>query len=264
MNDNSEPVNLFWTGGWDSTFRLLQLVLAQNRTVQPYYLIDPNRQSLRNEISARRKIIDRLFKQYPHTQELILPGIFHEVGDITPNEQVTAAYRLMRATKDVDFQYLWMSLFCHQWDIHSMELCVEKRSGVVVPPRRLVFGSFLVPVEGSREERMDKAFLSTEVDTLFGCFRFPVRGYTKQDMENEAQAGGWADYLFMTWFCHCPVRGIYPCGTCEPCVLAARKGYGKRIPWQRRLYARLNLEKVRKLGARMARKLDPDFHLWKK
>lgn len=257
------PVNLFWTGGWDSTFRLLQLVLTQKRTVQPYYLIDPDRRSLRNEISARRKIIDCLFTEYPHTRELVLPGIFYEVDDITPNKQVAAAYRFMRETKDVDFQYLWLSLFCHQWGIQNMEMCVEKRSGVVFPPRRLVFGSFLVPVGGSREERMDEAFLSTEVDTLFGCFRFPVRGYTKQDMETEAQAGGWADYLFMTWFCHNPVRGRYPCGTCEPCVLAKRKGYGRRIPWQRRLYARLNLEKARKSGARIMRKLYPDFHLWK-
>jgi hypothetical protein len=264
MNGNSEVINLFWTGGWDSTFRLLQLVLAQNRTVQPYYLIDPNRQSLRNEISARRNIKDRLFTEYPHTQELILPNIFYDVGDITPNAQVTAAYRFMRATKDVDFQYLWLSLYCHQFDIQNMELCVEKRSGVVFAPKKLVFGSFLVPVEGSREERMDEAFLSTEVDTLFGCFRFPVRGYTKQDMEAEAQVGGWADYLYMTWFCHNPVRGIYPCGTCEPCVLAARKGYGRRIPWQRRLYAKLGLEKSRQRVANIARKINPHFHQWKR
>jgi hypothetical protein len=255
-------VNLCWTGGWDSTFRLLQLVLVEKKQVQPFYMIDPKRQSLRNEINARRKIINRLFMEYPHTQNLVLPSIFYEVGDITPNEQVAAAYRFIRETKDVDFQYLWLSLFCHQWGIQNMELCVEKRSGVVVPPQCLVFGSFLVPVEGSREERMDKAFLTTEVDTLFGCFKFPVRGYTKHDMEMEAQVGGWADYLYMTWFCHSPVRGIYPCGTCEPCVLAARKGYGRRIPWWRHWYVRLGLEKVRAWGAGAIRRVNPEFHKW--
>lgn len=30
------PVPLLWTGGWDSTFRLLVAVLIERRTVQPY------------------------------------------------------------------------------------------------------------------------------------------------------------------------------------------------------------------------------------
>src|SRR5690606_13578695 len=34
------PVNLLWTGGWDSTFRLLSLVVQQHRCVQPYYVLD--------------------------------------------------------------------------------------------------------------------------------------------------------------------------------------------------------------------------------
>ena len=56
MADKTEAANLFWTGGWDSTFRLLQLVVEQGRLVQPYYIIDPNRLSLRHEIKAMSDI----------------------------------------------------------------------------------------------------------------------------------------------------------------------------------------------------------------
>ena len=31
---------LLWTGGWDSTFRLLSLLLREQREVQPYYILD--------------------------------------------------------------------------------------------------------------------------------------------------------------------------------------------------------------------------------
>ena len=37
----ARAVKLLWTGGWDSTFRLLQLLLLYEKKVQPYYIIDP-------------------------------------------------------------------------------------------------------------------------------------------------------------------------------------------------------------------------------
>lgn len=35
--------HLLWTGGWDSTFRVLQLLLCSRDAVQPHYIIDPER-----------------------------------------------------------------------------------------------------------------------------------------------------------------------------------------------------------------------------
>lgn len=42
---DKKSVNLFWTGGWHSTFRLIQLVLLHQKVVQPYYLIDHYKKS---------------------------------------------------------------------------------------------------------------------------------------------------------------------------------------------------------------------------
>ena len=50
MRANNQPINLFWTGGMDSTFRLIQLTVVYNKVVQPYYIIDPNRNSILFEI----------------------------------------------------------------------------------------------------------------------------------------------------------------------------------------------------------------------
>ena len=41
----TKPINLFWTGGWDSTYRLLYLLIVEKKYVQPYYIIDLTRKS---------------------------------------------------------------------------------------------------------------------------------------------------------------------------------------------------------------------------
>jgi len=262
--EDNKPVNLFWTGGWDSSFRLLQLVLVEMRKVQPYYLIDPKRQSLRNEIKTQREIKQRLYREHPHTRELILPTIFYEVGDLKGDEELLEAYHVFSQFKVLETQYLWLSFFCKQMGINDMELCVEGITHPVKPAERRVWSTFLVPIEGSHHSRIADEFKDTVVQTLFWYFSYPIRGFTRQDMEAEAKAGGWADYLYMTWFCHSPVRGIYPCGTCYPCQQVLLKGYGRRIPWQRRLYAGLGLEKLRQKGAQFIRTLNPNFHRWKR
>ena len=52
-------VTLLWSGGWDGTFRLLQL--AENDIqIQPIYVIDAERRSNDNEIEAMHKILKRI------------------------------------------------------------------------------------------------------------------------------------------------------------------------------------------------------------
>ena len=261
--EDNNPVNLFWTGGWDSTFRLLQLVLVEKKLVQTYYLIDPKRQSLRNEIKVQREIKDRLYKEYPHTRDLILPTLYYEVNDLRGDEELLEAYHVFLQFKVLETQYLWLSLFCKQMGINDMELCVEGVTQSVKPIERRVWYSILVLIGGTRHARIADEFKDTVVQTLFGFFYFPIRGYTRQDMEAYAEIYGWKDYLYMTWFCHYPVHGRYPCGTCDPCHQVILRGYGRRIPWQRRLYASLGMEKLRQKGARLARTLNPNFHRWK-
>ena len=34
---NKKKINIFWTGGYDSTFRLCYLLIMEKKIVQPYY-----------------------------------------------------------------------------------------------------------------------------------------------------------------------------------------------------------------------------------
>ena len=70
---DSQNVNLLWTGGWDSTFQLLQLLLIHRRRVTPLYLIDAERRSTGVELLTMKRIKDHLWNEYPHTRELLQP-----------------------------------------------------------------------------------------------------------------------------------------------------------------------------------------------
>jgi hypothetical protein len=45
-----DVINLLWTGGWDPTYRLLELLLIEDQMVRPHYIVDPECESIANEI----------------------------------------------------------------------------------------------------------------------------------------------------------------------------------------------------------------------
>lgn len=60
MTQPGTITHLFWTGGWDSTFHLLQLLLDEYKAVQTYYLLDSTRASCPEEIETILTIKKRL------------------------------------------------------------------------------------------------------------------------------------------------------------------------------------------------------------
>ena len=54
-------VLVLWTGGWDSTFRIVELSRSFC-SIQPIYVIDPERQSIGYELAAMDAIVDSLRK----------------------------------------------------------------------------------------------------------------------------------------------------------------------------------------------------------
>lgn len=256
------PVKLFWSGGWDSTFRLLQLVLTDKKVVQPYYLIDPKRKSLRLELKARREIMNRLAREHPEARTLILPTIFYEVGEILPDKELAKAYSEHRKTKRCESQYLWQAEYCKQFGLQDVEMAAERDEHEVTELERRYFGRYVEGTGKPGEYRIAKAYMTEPIYKLFGWYTFPIYDLSRQDMEQEAARQGWLETMQLTWFCQSPVKGRYPCGTCLPCQQAIKKGQGRRIPWWRRFYAGLGVEKVRQAASSIVRMIDPHFHQW--
>jgi hypothetical protein len=79
---------LLWTGGWDSTFRLLWLVLVEQRPVQPVYLIDACRGSTGMELRAMAAIRREVARQHPEAAARLLPVHIADIADLPANTVV--------------------------------------------------------------------------------------------------------------------------------------------------------------------------------
>src|SRR5687768_2173151 len=100
------PVKLLWTGGWDSTFRLLDLLLVKKRAVQPYYIISRSRQSCEMEIKTMEKIRNLIFKKNPETRKMLLPLITKERNSIAISKDITEKYNQLFSITYLGDQYV--------------------------------------------------------------------------------------------------------------------------------------------------------------
>ena len=71
VDASRQVVPIFWTSGWDSTFRVLQLLLVGRRRVQPYYLIADMRASSDVERARMDAIREALFKRDSSLKEVL-------------------------------------------------------------------------------------------------------------------------------------------------------------------------------------------------
>ena len=225
-----EPVPVLWTGGWDSTFQVLRLLLEQHRAVLPIYLIKESRRSIRAELLAMKKIRGMLAAYDPKTKTLLRPLCLHTLTDIPENSAITAAFKEVRAKKYIGQQYDWLARFCAWQHIPDLQLCIHKDDMAHAVLADLV----VEDPPGSQTYRMSPMPQATPEQLLFGPFTYPLFDFTKQAMARVAQQQGWHDIMMQTWFCHHPTKHGKPCGVCNPCQYTIAEGLGWRISPHRR------------------------------
>lgn len=208
--NSGDIVHLFWTGGWDSTFRLLQLIFLEKAQVQPHYIIR-GEPSSGQEVQTIIKIRKKLRRNFPKIAELLLPVKFIDVRSLPENKKIAERHEKLTTTQKVNSQYLHLAKYCYQENLQDVELSILKR---------------------------DSGFL--EDDLLFGKFSFPLLGKTKKEIAEISLENGWMDLMKLTRFCRRPKKGK-ACGLCGPCSDAVEAGMGWRLPLRARLIANLQL-----------------------
>ena len=238
-NQNIEPknnTNLLWTGGWDSTFQLLRLLIKYKSPVSPYYLIDAQRPSTGKEILTMEKIKEYLFTEYPHTKNLLDPIQYINLEDIPLDENITIAYNSFLKYAHIGIQYEWLAKLCKFLGIDNMQLSIEKPH---VVDRKLAkkLDEMLVKINYNNQEVfiINKKCKGQELHTIFKYFHFPIREISKKQMVGIADKQGWRSIMNLTWFCHNPTCNGKPCGKCKPCQQVMTHDMEWRIPYDRRL-----------------------------
>jgi len=232
---NKENVNLLWTGGWDSTFQLLQLLIIHRQRVTPFYLIDAERRSAGMEIRAIKRIKERLLKEHPHVHELLQPTRYFAVADISPDTEITEAFQSILKEIHLGSQYEFLARFCKENGITYMQ--IGNQADRVHNEACFDFEGLVSERTGNTQPvfRVDPKFRGTNEYVLFRYFSFPIIRITKIQIHAMAKERGWEGIMGMTWFCQSPTKYLKPCGKCIPCSQTMTEGLGWRIPVRSRI-----------------------------
>lgn len=216
IKKDAKVVNIFWTGGLDSTFRVVQLLRKTNHTVQPHYLIFGDNVS-GIEIDAMIKMRRKICEKYPDVKIRFLPTIYTNAKHISINKEIDAEVARLRKEIKVIDQYYFMANYCKAHNINEMEVAI-------------------VYLEGEME-----LFVTYKDSLVFTFFSYPIIDLSKKVIYDMAVKEGWEDIINMTSFCKRPFVKIRPCGVCAPCTTAVMDGMGFRLPYRARLIGKLQL-----------------------
>lgn len=220
MVDRAVP--LLWTGGWDSTFRLLTLLLGEGRAVQPYYIVDrlEDRPGVPEEREAMRIIRSAIAARNAGAAARLGTTIECDVRSIPADELITRHYEACLRHAFIGGQYEWLARYCMAHDIQGMELAIHRDDKA----REL-----LVDCIDASHRKLHRHWAGDSRYELFKYFEFPLFDMSKRQMLEESCRARFEDLMQMTWFCHRPRNGR-PCGTCNPCIYTIEEGLGSRVP----------------------------------
>jgi len=216
-HEQHPPTFLFFSGGFDSTFRLCQLGLVCDKTVQPVYILDDKldngsrggyrRNSKAHELDAITQIVGTMTATFPCSRERLLEVIFLE--DVAIDNDLLQCsrhlFKLNRFSRPIN-QYTAMAQVTKNLN-QSIELAIENSPQSIM--RSLVI-EYLNP---------ETLMLRAQVPRLLEPFQqlvFPLINTSKSEMWASAQSHQFAAILEQTWSCWFPVNGN-ACGDCPMC-----------------------------------------------
>ena len=238
LHGKSAPIHLLWTGGWDSTFRLIDLALTRKFRVQPYYILDVSRRSTGYELLAMTQLRDLLERRDAGVRDRLLPTHFRDLRTIRPDARIGRALESLRERAFVGLQYEYLARFAQELGLDDLELGIHHDTQSV---GRLQHCVAATSTDAGRSFRLDTTTAGAAERTVFGRFSFPLYELTKPEMQRMAEERGVADLMALTWFCHRPRRDGSPCGSCIPCSHAIDAGLAWRIPIAGRVRYRISL-----------------------
>lgn len=216
-------VNILWTGGWDSTYRVLRL-MDKNVSIQPYYLKD-NRKSEELELKAI-ETISRDIRNHPNSKCEVLELITMNVSDVPINAEITKAYKNILKTDFYGSQYDWLARFAEK--VKNLELNIHQDDKAVLIIQK--YGDIIREYDDLKGDYyvLDYKKSSEDLIKVFGNFHFPILTESKLEMKEWAINSGLIDIMNKTWFCFNPINNE-PCGRCNPCTYAIEEGMEYRF-----------------------------------
>lgn len=229
MDNEKRVVHILWTGGLESTFRMVELS-RKDCIIQPHYII--MRKTAEYELNAI-KTISAILQRDKRTSAKILPVIISEgeqISFFTDIQFVWDSLQELKHFKSGQYQ----ALACYARDKNlKLEMGLQfSENGSVV---KILDESVLIDDPDFDDVMMidpEKGIEEWASYTLFKDFLFPKSLFhkTKSEEIEELKAQGYDEVLKHIWSCYHPIFGM-PCGHCFPCRSAKKEGAGQTIPF---------------------------------
>lgn len=244
----SNEIQVLWTGGWDSTFRVLDAV-TKGLAVQPHYLVDYGRPSHAVEFLTIGLITQEIKRRYPAAQ-IAWPRMIG-VRDIPLDTITTEAFEHLKRIEYLGGQYDWIARYCKADGIKNLELCIHKEDRA-----RIAIGTRASLVQNGDDPFYIVQDDGSNLSLVFKYYRLPVLEMTKLEMKSISEERGFLDLMEMTWFCHSPRYGE-PCGVCNPCIYTIEEGLSERLPPAALARQRSPIRLLKRRGRTILNKLVP-------
>lgn len=224
LNLDNKIHYLYWTGGYDSTYRLCEMLIVEKKKVQPIYVTLPLdndcvteeacnklwvRRNRKEERDAMKQIIKQLHTNFPYTKRTLLPTleIKKEIADSDFNLKFEEAFykNNLWPRKRKKHQYLFLSKFAYY---HKKFIDI----GVLGIHKDSKFGKYL---KYNLVEKDNNLYLK-QINHPLGYLLFPLYGRSKEDLLKLSKKYKFDYILKNTWSCWFPKSGK-PCGKCPMC-----------------------------------------------
>ena len=221
-------VHILWTGGLDSTYRMVELS-RQKCVIQPHYAM------VRRNIEYELKAISEIITILSHDKRAIAeirPVETLQKSELEEYEDILQAWDFLHEKKGFNSsQYYYLALYARQKKL-KLEMGIQFSEGGSVV--EVVDESYLTDCPDNSDVMMidpEKGSHEWASFTLFQDFLFPKSLYhkTKREEIEELKRLGYDEVLKKVWTCFHPVFGM-PCGHCFACQSAMKEGAGELIP----------------------------------
>lgn len=222
---------VLWSGGWDSSYRVMELVLVQGCDVQPHYILDDVRDSLLFEVRAMNEL-RREINRRASTGARLLPTSYAGRYEIAADAEISRSFKDLQHRSHISGQYDYLARYAKQLGTRELELGLVDGLMGEWDIRPLMVG------RGEGDDvwyEFDPARMDHEL-AVFAWFRYPIIRHHKRSLLDLARQHGFADLLAgSSWTCHRPTRRGQACGRCIPCRFLRECGLGRQMPWSSRL-----------------------------
>jgi len=224
ITNNEEIHYLYWTGGYDSTFRLCEMLIDEGKIVQPIYValvLDNDcqseetctklwlRRNRKEEYAAMENVAIKIKEKFPHIADRLLKTLIidEHIKDDTFNFNFEKLFysKNLWPKKRKTHQYLFLSKYAYY---HKKPIDI----GVLGIHEKSLLAKFLK----KKLIKTDDNFIIKIKNHPLTYLRFPLFGRTKEDLLEKAQLNGYDDILKLTWSCWFPKDGK-PCEKCPMC-----------------------------------------------